>query len=129
FNLAISSFSCRICSCWIWIISNRLVTNGVRSSSPILGILGVVVIPPVKHISLQMSRFFPTSPSGNERQPYHHDQRPNWPHGPKHPPPEPGLIEKLPVGYASNAVGTINDVRRVVNWAHEVGAWVYVDAV
>ncbi len=33
------------------------------------------------------------------------------------------------IGYASNAVGTINDVRRVVNWAHEVGAWVYVDAV
>jgi cysteine desulfurase family protein (TIGR01976 family) len=33
------------------------------------------------------------------------------------------------VGYASNAVGTINDVRAVVNMAHEVGAWVYVDAV
>lgn len=33
------------------------------------------------------------------------------------------------VGYASNAVGTINDVRRVVELAHGVGAWVYVDAV
>ncbi len=30
---------------------------------------------------------------------------------------------------ASNAVGTINDVRRVVDIAHGVGAWVYVDAV
>jgi len=30
---------------------------------------------------------------------------------------------------ASNAVGTINDVRRVVDMAHAVGAWVYVDAV
>ncbi len=33
------------------------------------------------------------------------------------------------VGYASNAVGTINDVRRVGQLAHAVGAWVYVDAV
>jgi len=33
------------------------------------------------------------------------------------------------IGYASNAVGTINDIRTVVNLAHEVGAWVYVDAV
>jgi len=33
------------------------------------------------------------------------------------------------VGYASNAVGTINDVRQVVELAHAVGAWVYVDAV
>jgi len=33
------------------------------------------------------------------------------------------------LGYASNAVGTINDVRRVVKLAHDVGAWVYVDAV
>ena len=33
------------------------------------------------------------------------------------------------VGYASNAVGTINDVARIARWAHEVGAWVYVDAV
>jgi len=33
------------------------------------------------------------------------------------------------LGYASNAVGTLNDVRRVVELAHAVGAWVYVDAV
>ena len=33
------------------------------------------------------------------------------------------------VGYASNAVGTINDVARIVRLAHQVGAWVYVDAV
>jgi cysteine desulfurase family protein (TIGR01976 family) len=33
------------------------------------------------------------------------------------------------VGYASNAVGTINDLARVVELAHAVGAWVYVDAV
>lgn len=33
------------------------------------------------------------------------------------------------VGYASNAVGTINDIARITAWAHEVGAWVYVDAV
>ena len=33
------------------------------------------------------------------------------------------------VGYASNAVGTINDVRKIAEMAHAVGAWVYVDAV
>jgi cysteine desulfurase family protein (TIGR01976 family) len=33
------------------------------------------------------------------------------------------------VGYASNAVGTINDVSEVVRLAHAVGAWVFVDAV
>lgn len=33
------------------------------------------------------------------------------------------------VGYASNAVGTINDVAAVVKLAHAVGALVYVDAV
>lgn len=33
------------------------------------------------------------------------------------------------VGYASNAVGTINDVRRVVELAHAVGALTYIDAV
>jgi cysteine desulfurase family protein (TIGR01976 family) len=33
------------------------------------------------------------------------------------------------VGYASNAVGTINDVQKVVEMAHAVGALVYVDAV
>jgi cysteine desulfurase family protein (TIGR01976 family) len=33
------------------------------------------------------------------------------------------------VNYASNAVGTISDVRRVTKLAHRVGALVYVDAV
>ena len=33
------------------------------------------------------------------------------------------------VGYASNAVGTINDVKTVVRLAHEVGAMAYIDAV
>ena len=33
------------------------------------------------------------------------------------------------VGYASNAVGTINDVKTVVRRAHEVGALSYIDAV
>ncbi|MBX0330376.1 cysteine desulfurase-like protein [Oscillochloris sp. ZM17-4] len=33
------------------------------------------------------------------------------------------------VGFASNAVGTINDVRRVVEMAHSVGALAFVDAV
>lgn len=33
------------------------------------------------------------------------------------------------VSYASNAVGTINDVARVIEMAHAVGALVYVDAV
>ena len=33
------------------------------------------------------------------------------------------------VGYASNAVGTINDVKEVVRLAHSAGALVYVDAV
>jgi cysteine desulfurase family protein (TIGR01976 family) len=33
------------------------------------------------------------------------------------------------LGYASNAVGTINDIPRVVEMAHSVGAWVYVDSV
>jgi len=33
------------------------------------------------------------------------------------------------LGYASNAVGTINDVRRAVEMAHAAGAWVFVDAV
>jgi cysteine desulfurase family protein (TIGR01976 family) len=33
------------------------------------------------------------------------------------------------VGYASNAVGTINDVKEVVRLAHAVGALVYIDAV
>ena len=33
------------------------------------------------------------------------------------------------VGLASNAVGTINPVHRIVEMAHSVGAWTYVDAV
>jgi cysteine desulfurase family protein (TIGR01976 family) len=33
------------------------------------------------------------------------------------------------VNYASNAVGTISDVKQVVSMAHKVGALVYVDAV
>jgi cysteine desulfurase family protein (TIGR01976 family) len=33
------------------------------------------------------------------------------------------------VGCASNAVGSINDVRSITRWAHEVGAWVFLDAV
>jgi cysteine desulfurase family protein (TIGR01976 family) len=33
------------------------------------------------------------------------------------------------LGYASNAVGTVNDVQRAVELAHAVGAWIYVDAV
>ncbi len=33
------------------------------------------------------------------------------------------------VGYASNALGTINPVAKIVKMAHEVGALVYIDAV
>lgn len=33
------------------------------------------------------------------------------------------------VGYASNALGTVNDIRRIAERAHAVGAWVWVDAV
>lgn len=33
------------------------------------------------------------------------------------------------VGYASNAVGTINDVATIIGWAHEAGALAWVDAV
>jgi cysteine desulfurase family protein (TIGR01976 family) len=33
------------------------------------------------------------------------------------------------VGYASNAVGTINDLPTIITWAREVGALVFVDAV
>jgi len=35
----------------------------------------------------------------------------------------------LALGFASNAVGTINDVARAAEWAHRVGALCYVDAV
>ncbi|MBL1175243.1 cysteine desulfurase-like protein [Pantanalinema sp. GBBB05] len=44
-----------------------------------------------------------------------------------------GLITErtrlVAIGYASNAVGTINNVAEVVRLAHAVGAWVFVDAV
>jgi selenocysteine lyase/cysteine desulfurase len=33
------------------------------------------------------------------------------------------------VGYASNAVGTINDVNTIIRLAHDAGAMVYIDAV
>ena len=33
------------------------------------------------------------------------------------------------VGYASNALGTINPVGQIVEWAHAAGALVYIDAV
>ena len=33
------------------------------------------------------------------------------------------------VGYVSNAVGTVNPVRRIADMAHAVGAWLFVDAV
>jgi cysteine desulfurase family protein (TIGR01976 family) len=33
------------------------------------------------------------------------------------------------VGYASNAAGTINDVATIVQWARDVGAYSYIDAV
>ncbi len=33
------------------------------------------------------------------------------------------------VGYASNAVGTINDVKKIVEMAHSVGALAFIDAV
>ena len=33
------------------------------------------------------------------------------------------------VGYASNAVGTINDVKTIIRLAHDAGAMVYIDAV
>jgi cysteine desulfurase family protein (TIGR01976 family) len=33
------------------------------------------------------------------------------------------------VGYASNAVGTINDISTIIRWAHEVGALAWIDAV
>lgn len=35
----------------------------------------------------------------------------------------------LAVGYASNAFGTVNDVRRLADLAHAHGAWIFVDAV
>jgi cysteine desulfurase family protein (TIGR01976 family) len=44
-----------------------------------------------------------------------------------------GVIERKPrlvaVGYASNALGTINPLARIIQMAHDVGSLVYVDAV
>jgi cysteine desulfurase family protein (TIGR01976 family) len=40
-----------------------------------------------------------------------------------------GNTRLVAVGYASNAVGTINPVREIVARAHEVGALAYIDAV
>ena len=33
------------------------------------------------------------------------------------------------VGYASNAVGTINDISTIIRWAHDVGALAWIDGV
>lgn len=40
-----------------------------------------------------------------------------------------GRPKLVAVGYASNALGTINPVAKIIQMAHEVGARVYVDAV
>lgn len=40
-----------------------------------------------------------------------------------------GRTRLVAVGYASNAVGTINDVATIIRWAHEVGALAWIDAV
>jgi len=40
-----------------------------------------------------------------------------------------GRTKVVAVGYASNAVGTINDVKEVVRLAHAAGAFAYIDAV
>lgn len=40
-----------------------------------------------------------------------------------------GRPRLVAVGYASNALGTINPVAKIIQMAHDVGAWVYVDAV
>lgn len=40
-----------------------------------------------------------------------------------------GKTKVVAVGYASNAVGTINDVKRIVELAHHYGALAYIDAV
>jgi len=40
-----------------------------------------------------------------------------------------GRTKLVAFGYASNAVGTINDVRKITRLAHDVGALTYVDAV
>lgn len=40
-----------------------------------------------------------------------------------------GRTKLVAVGYASNAVGTINDVKQVIRLAHQHGAMAYIDAV
>ena len=35
----------------------------------------------------------------------------------------------MAVGYASNAIGTINPIKRIADMVHGVGAWLWVDAV
>jgi len=40
-----------------------------------------------------------------------------------------GRPKLVAVGYASNALGTINPIAKMIQMAHDVGAWVYVDAV
>jgi cysteine desulfurase family protein (TIGR01976 family) len=40
-----------------------------------------------------------------------------------------GRPKLVAVGYASNALGTINPVAKIIQMAHEAGAWIYVDAV
>jgi cysteine desulfurase family protein (TIGR01976 family) len=40
-----------------------------------------------------------------------------------------GRTRLVAVGYASNAVGTINSVAEIVRRAHAVGAWAFIDAV
>jgi len=40
-----------------------------------------------------------------------------------------GKPRLVAVGYASNALGTINPVQQIVQMAHAAGAWVYIDSV
>jgi len=40
-----------------------------------------------------------------------------------------GKPRMVAFGYASNALGTINPVSKLVRMAHDAGAWVYIDAV
>ena len=40
-----------------------------------------------------------------------------------------GRTRLVAIGAASNALGTINDIRRAANMAHEMGAHIFVDAV
>jgi len=42
---------------------------------------------------------------------------------------QPGLTKVVALGYASNAVGTVNDVARAAGLARAAGAWSVVDAV